>query len=429
MTGDGKTVLKNSSVVIENGLITRVLKAPYIAYNAYSDRVIDAEGGLIFPGLINTQVHGVTAGPLFPEGWRRIPDERVFANLNTHLLQGTTTVLSNDGFSLPSEVEYVNKLHPINIKTCTLHTPKNLRSAETAGGGDGLTEAHRKFTAAQAVAAGAVAIGEVGSIGTSFGTAEKSKKLGREIAAQEALALDTAVKSGDTEKIRGVIGEIGVAMTVEDARKLVHETSVAPIQAACDAVRETIEYSKKLGIPSLTHTTTYTKDAVMDVSRELGPMHIALHVNYTFTPDEAVKVAKELRRRGSKIEVITLDAFGAKQLDTTPELTFALLKEGLADIISTDYIGGYHDSILLVLQKAIEEGLIDMPKAIKMATSAPATYIPGLAPERGLIEPGKVADICITQKDDMSRVKHVMIGGRIIVENGRIIARREPAIV
>jgi imidazolonepropionase-like amidohydrolase len=383
--------------------------------------VIDAEGGLIIPGLINIQVHGVTFGPLFPEGWKPIPEERVIANLDRHLLQGTTTALSNDGFALPIEVENVNKVHPINLKTCTLHSPKNLVLAEAAGGGDGLTKYHRDYTAAEAVASGAVAIGEVGSIGTSFGTTEKSRRLGVEVSAPDALALNDAVEANDEARLRDVLQRIGTDITVDAARKLVYDTSVFPVQASRGAVTETIELSKKLGVPALVHTTNYTWEAEAQVSRELGPRLIALHVNYTFTPEEAVRVARELRRNGSRVEVISLDAFGAKQLDKTPDLTFALLKEGLVDIISTDYIGGYHDAILLVIRKAIEENLVTLPGAIRMATSAPAEYIPGLAPRRGLIKEGYIADITIVDRDDISKVRHVLIGGRVVVEDGQIV--------
>src|SRR4029077_10311672 len=93
---------------------------------------------------------------------------------------------------------------------------------------------------------------------------------------------------------------------------------------------------------------------------------------------------------GSRVEIICMDAFGAKQLIDSPDVTFALLREGLVDIIATDFIGGYHDPILLVLQKAMDEALVTLPQAINMATNAPATYIPGVAPNRGLIEAGRV---------------------------------------
>ena len=109
-------------------------------------------------------------------------------------------------------------------------------------------------------------------------------------------------------------------------------------------------------------------------------------------------MAKGLRRNGSKVEVICMDVFGAKQLIDSPDVTFALFREGLADIIATYFIGGYHDPILLVLQKAMNEGLLTLPQAIHMATNAPTMSVPGVAPKVGLIQTGRVADITIVDR-------------------------------
>ena len=200
---------------------------------------------------------------MFPEGWRRIPDERIMLHLNTRLLQVSTTVLNDDGWAMPDEVEYINKLHPLNIKTCTLHTPKNLHLAETANGQYGITERHRKYTAAQAIAAGAVAIGEVGSMGTHHGTAEKTKILGKVISAPDALALDEAVYSDDDGEIKEVLKRAGLGISTAAARKLVDRRSVVPVKASNEAVREGAGDLRKLGVPALVHSTTYTADSLL----------------------------------------------------------------------------------------------------------------------------------------------------------------------
>ena len=91
-------------------------------------------------------------------------------------------------------------------------------------------------------------------------------------------------------------------------------------------------------------------------------------------------------------------------------------------MLSTDYSGGYHDPVLLLIKKAVENEVITLPQAVRLATSSPASIIPGLAPNKGLIEPGKVADIIVVDKDDIADVRHIIIGGRIVVEDGRIVA-------
>jgi imidazolonepropionase-like amidohydrolase len=421
VTGDGKSFLENTSAIIRNGFIDDLPTVRYIPYNAYADRVIDAKGGLIIPGVINIHAHGISFGPFFPYAWKRLSKERVLNYLDTHLLQGTTTMLNNDGIALPSEVEAVNKIHPVNIRICTLHTPQNIRAAEIVGG-EGIEDRHRRFTAEEAVALGAVAIGEVGSPGTSYGTYEKGIKVGKVISAQHALALDKAVLEDDETRIRNVLTEAGLEeMTLDEAKRLVEETSVIPVKACCDAIKESVGYVRKLGVPVLVHSEPTTKDAILEVAKELGPQLIATHVNHSFTPAESVAFAKELKSLGAIVEIITADSFGAKQVEASPEGTFALLKEGLVDVITTDYSGGYHDPILFVLQKALEDGIIPLPRAVQLATSAPARIIPGVAPHRGLVEPGKVADLCILERDDMSKVRYVIIGGSIVVEEGRLV--------
>ena len=119
VTDDGESYLEDTSVTTEDGLITGLPQIRHVPYNIYTHRVIDARGGLILPGLINIHAHAVCFGPLCP-GLPRdgAPEERILANLDNHLLQGTTTVLSLDGFALPFENEAVNKLDSLVKSLC-----------------------------------------------------------------------------------------------------------------------------------------------------------------------------------------------------------------------------------------------------------------------------------------------------------------------
>ena len=423
VTGDGKTVLEKTSVIIENGYITDLPQVGYIPYNAYADRFIDAKGGLVIPGIINIHTHGAAMGMFLSYAWKPLTMERWFFNMNTHLLEGTTTMLDTDSFSLPEEVDAANKIHPINIKTGTLHTPANFKTFETIPcSGEAMDDWHRKFTIDEAVALGAVAIAEVGSPSTTAGTFEKCYYLDKVISVNQARALDNAVIANDETAIRKVLKEAGIEhLTIDEAKDLVDKTSIAPIKACCDAMMESVSYSKKFNLPVLCHAEPGMADTIIEVAKELGPKLVSLHSNHSFTPEAAVKFAKEVKKAGGNIEVITSDFYHAKQVDPSPETTYALFREGLVDAITTDYSGGYHDPILLLMQKVIEEGFLTLPGAIKLATSNPVTLVPKLAPNKGLIECGRVADLCIVDKNDLSRVKDVLIFGRVIVEEGRII--------
>ena len=423
VTGDGRSYLEDTSVTTEDGLITALHRIRHLPYRVYSHRVLDAQGGLILPGLINIHTHVVSFGPLCP-GLPRdgAPEERILANLDNHLLQGTTTVLSLDGFALPFENDAINKIHPVNVKMSTLHTPKNFASGEM--GGNRLDPYHRSFTATEAVSSGTVAMGEVGSWATTGATYEKNLRLERPITVIDALALDAAYLSEDDRAIARIIERAGLEpITVDEAKALVRETSVEPMAAAKEAILETIDYAPRLGIPALCHTEPDTYVQIREAAREIGDQLVALHANYHATPEEAVRIAKELRGYGGFVEVITADHFGAGQLEPSPETAFALLAEGLVDVVSTDYSGGYHDPILLLIKKAVESGVISLPQAVRLATSSPAGIVPGLASGKGLIEPGKVADMVVVDRDDITRVRHVIIGGRIVVEDGRRVNR------
>lgn len=50
------TVYQNATIIINNGLITEIARAP-ATRDFYVDSVIDAHGGIVMPGLINTHAH------------------------------------------------------------------------------------------------------------------------------------------------------------------------------------------------------------------------------------------------------------------------------------------------------------------------------------------------------------------------------------
>jgi imidazolonepropionase-like amidohydrolase len=53
VTGDGGSLLEDTSVIIRDTLISELPPVKYVPYNAHADKVINAQGGLIIPGVIN----------------------------------------------------------------------------------------------------------------------------------------------------------------------------------------------------------------------------------------------------------------------------------------------------------------------------------------------------------------------------------------
>jgi len=441
VTGDGETILEKTTVVSNDHLIVDLVEGrpdPSLLDNA--DRVIDADQKLIMPGLINGHAHGITLGPLFASCARPLSREQVIKNLDEHLLEGTTTLLNVDGFATIEEVEAINSVHPVNIKTATSHTPWNLEAAEAVDG-SGLQETHRKPTVEEMLGMGAVAIGEIGAGHTLGGGGQDylyiplavKQETGREITERQARALKRAVLGRyvdplayDPSKVSQVLEEIGLAgcLTPEKAKDIIMATVLPPVNAALEGLREAGELAAKFGVPVIVHNSAPSKRVILEMAeRGLGRNLIAGHCNHTtFELEEAVSHARELKEREVVIDVSTFGSFKANDWDEM-EMQFVLLGEGIVDTVSTDYGDGAHDPMLLVLEQTMERKLIDLPKAVSLVSSNVAQAIPLLAPNRGLVARGKEADLIIVDKERISQVDTTIVSGQVAVEHGQLASR------
>ena len=169
----------------------------------------------------------------------------------------------------------------------------------------------------------------------------------------------------------------------------------------------------------IAHHSAENADVIARIAGEAGPGLIAAHSNHMFTPQEAVTRARHLKEHGVFVDIYSGDSFGVQQSTPTPETIFALLESGLIDLISTDFLNGCWDPILLTIEKAVEAGILDTASGVAKATGNVTMAIPKLAPNRGFIEAGRVADVVVTEPGRLSAVKMVMISGRVVVEEGR----------
>jgi imidazolonepropionase-like amidohydrolase len=430
--GRGTERRRGVDIVIEGDTIREILEPGSRAYPAAE--VVAAEGMLVIPGLINNHTHGTAHGPLFSSGHEPLPVAQVTANLDRHLLEGTTTVLCVDGFITAEAVAATDEAHPVNVKAASCNTPACLKAATIADGG-GLTEAHRALTARQAVAEGAVALGEIGAGHTLGGGGASylyipeqiARRTGVTVTAWQANELKVAVlgrhirtSAFDRDAVEEALASAGLTglLSVDDAREIVSGVVLPAFDVALRGLAEAADQARELDVPVLVHNAAASMTQVASIARTDVRL-IAGHSNHpSFTMREAVDHAEWLKERGVVIDVSVLDTFGGQRPDMIP-LLYAMFEAGLVDTISTDYAAGHHDPILLAIDRATRAGVVGLPAAIAMATSTVADTFPGLAPRRGRIVPGAIADLVVTDPAALENVRTVMIGGKIVVREGR----------
>lgn len=434
--GDGTTVLDGATLYVEGNQIVEVKEGGPGSVGP-GHTVLDASGLVVIPGIINPHSHGVAFGPMFATAAKPLPREQVLKNLDQHLRFGTTSVVDMDGFALPEEVEDANRAHPVNVFLATTHMPRNKEVALVADA-SGMTEAHKAMTAEKAVAGGAVMFAEIGGGHTLGGGGQDymyipmavKEATGVELVPRQARQLKEAVLSRHIradayrrEDVVVVLEELGLAdqLTPKQARDLVQNCVLPSFQKALEGFAEAADYAERYGLPTLVHNSAPSSDATHDIARRLGPLLIAGHTNHsTYTPEESIASGRLLRQYGAIVEVSVLDAFGLKRLEKDPHQIYALLQEDLVDLLATDYAGGFWDATLLGIQHMVADGILDLPKAISMASRNVARAVPRVG-ERGELAAGKIADIVLSPPDQVANVHTAIIGGRLAYRDGSVL--------
>ncbi len=425
--GDDERILRDHSIVVEDGIIQDVIDQAILPYDP-ADDIIDAKGALIIPGIINHHSHGGVTGPFNCFGEKSLPLKRTLYNLNRHMVQGTTTLINACGWPTIGEVEIINKYHPMNIRGTTAHSQSHLKHAQFVDG-RGIKTWHETMTVDTMLERGAVAIGEAGPPCAAYGTPQIGRELGVTVSVPYIEKIKRAVLGPgvnpaefDEQATKAAVKEAGLEHLLDDvkAKDLIHRHVLIPYEMTKDCIDELSSYALKYSVPMLFHNTRDTMEMALDLAPRLGKLLIALHTNYTFTAGEAVACARELKKHGVWVDIFTGDAFGVRMFHQSPEVAFALFREGLVDLVSTDYIAGYWDPILLFMEKAIEADLITLPGAIRKISHDVVAAIPKIGSERGVIAEGKVADLAIVNPKRLSEVDTVMIGGYPAVRNGQI---------
>lgn len=443
ITGDGKAFFEKGIVRLRDDKIIEVREGTETT--TADTFIIDATGCTILPGIINAHAHGCIYGPAMPSGSVPFLERDVTYFRNRHLLCGTTTLLNVCGLATTDEIHALDeKRHPLDIHVSTAHTPSNVAAA-MAIDGQGLSDRHRTVTIEAMIAGGAKALGEAGGGQTLGGGAQDYRFIPSAILAATGVALHPKMARSLKEAVLGrSLNGDGAAdqvamerlmvncglnghLDVVQMRSLIVNTVMPPVTLSLQGLWEIAAQSARFGLPAIFHTAVPTIETLLKIAMILPACRvIAGHTNHpSFSTEEAVHYGSELRTRGATIDVSTLDCVHTRWRNE-PDNLDALVGAGLVDIISTDFAGGDWDSILSAVQRMVTKRQLSAPAAVALATGNVARIFPELAGDRGLIEKGRRSDLIICESHNLSRVRHVLIKGSIVVWNGTIVGATAP---
>ncbi len=434
--GDGKTTIPKGYVLVRDGMIVAIgdRSGPAEA----GARVVHASGQIVMPGVINTHAHGCSPGPLNPIGSPPLSEQNMRAQLDRHLAGGETTVLCVCGFCLPKAA--LAKDHPVRVCLATSHTPANFRAADLVDG-RGLMPEHRAATVERSLDEGAVAIGEIGAGHTLGGNGQDymlipqaiERATGVRIRVDQARELRWAIlgKSAspaafDPEKTVRSLHAAGLSekLTLQEAREIIEKSVMPPIAEALRGFEEAAFLSAKTGKRAVMHNSPVSvKEIARLAERYPAAKLVAGHSNQQdFEIEEAIDWAKRLRSQGVVVDISTWDSPG-KALHARPDTFIKMLAADVVDTVSTDFAGGEWEPILKGLAMAIKAKAVDVTPALALATGNPARLFPEVADGRGLLAPGKVADVVLADAADVGAVRTVIIRGEIVIEDGQLAGR------
>lgn len=438
ITGDGITFLEKASVRIRGSMVVDV--TPYQATANEGDRIVDAAGAVVMPGIINAHAHGCIAGPSMPSGSLPLSARDITYQRNRHLLSGTTTLLNVCGLATPDEIgSETLEPHALDVQVSTAHTPSSIGAARVSDGA-GLSPHHLSATIDDMLSKGAKALGEAGGGQTLGGGAQDYRYLPQAIERatlvtihpkiarlfKEAIlgrALD-GVEAASDDELEALLSNHSLDryLTATQLRAIVVDTVMPPVHLAMKGLEEVAAQSERVGMAAIFHNAAPTAATLVHLAETYPRARmIAGHSNHPmFLPHEAVATARLLKDRGVTIDVSTLDCVTTRWRNGPDNLDL-LASEGLIDTLSTDYAGGDWDTILSAIQRMIAKKQMLAPCAVALATGNVAKAIPELAGNRGLIEKNKQADIVICDAHNFSRVRHVIAKGRLVVQNARIL--------
>ncbi|HIC90685.1 MAG TPA: hypothetical protein EYP21_01200 [Syntrophaceae bacterium] len=237
---------------------------------------------------------------------------------------------------------------------------------------------------------------------------------------EAVLGKEIASNFYDPERVENVLKEIGLKnYSPEWALDRISQTVLPPFGIALEALEECAKLAKKYQLPFIVHTAATSMTKIGEISW-LGDLLIAGHCNHpSFDMKEGMELIKRLKEKGAIIDISTLDILDSPEREKELAFFFAILEAGLADVVSTNYGGGNHSPILKVLELATDQKVVTLTQAISLITRNPSRAIPRLAPGRGAVVQGAIADVIIVHRSKISQVEDIIIEGILLRLRGQ----------
>lgn len=368
----------NGILVIDNGIISGIVEDKDACVDG---EIIDARGGIVLPGFIDTHVHG-GGGCDFMDGTK----EEFEQVLKTHLCHGTTSVMPT---TVSCSFDSLFKVFDI-YRQVRDNAPSNLLGLNLEG----------PFISM------------------------KSK------GAQNPLYIKNPTKEETDilfEKGGDVIGRISCAPELEGAGYLAQKCrengvwlSVAHSDAVCEEVLEAYEQ----GFNHITHmysgTTTFRKVGqvvhvgIVEAAYLIDNMEVELIGDGKHAPKELINMVVKIK--GDKRVTLVTDAMRASGTDDTtsylgekkPE-NLVIVEEGVAKLPDRSSYAGSIATMDKVFKNAVTNVGLSLCTASKLVSANPARLAG--AKGKGIIQAGMDADIVIMNRD--YEVEYVLVNGDI----------------
>lgn len=366
-------VLENTSVQVEHGIITQI--APVIDNN-YDGMVIDAEGAILMPGIIDIHTDAMDA-EIVPRSGADIPVAIAFRELERKMSGcGFTTVYHSMHIGYSSAEIHARSKYSRNEIFETVFN-------EAQGSTLLNNKIHMRFE-----------LSGVDAYETCFKLMDKGY-------ISLLSVMDHTPGQGQITREQAVQFMVKMGKSEAEAWKMIDEKANQPMIEG-EKLEALIKHAQKLHIPVASHDD--------DTVEKVDHMH-GLGIQICEFPIN-METARHAAKLGMHVIGGASNVLRGGSLSGNLNMKEAIV-QGAVDTLCSDY---YPPAIIHSVFKLYSEGGMTLPAAVSTATLNPAKAV-GIHHHTGSIETGKDADLLIVRLfDNLPMVTHTIVKGHVVAQ-------------